>query len=162
MVLMNLELLYLVLGVVLAVVTWQDLKYRVIHFLLPLTICIISLGINYYSNELSIIMFAKNIGFISINVLGLVLYYSIREKKIINPINSMIGLGDVLFFLAIAPLFDLKSYILFFIVGMIFSLVIHLFVNTIKKQKTVPLAGYLAIMLVVFLGLKYGFNLNIF
>lgn len=107
-------------------------------------------------------MLIKNIGFVTINIVGLLLYYSIKEKKIINPIDSMIGLGDVLFFLSIAPLFNLKSYILFFITGMIFSLVIHLLVNRFKKQKTVPLAGYMAIMFVIFIGLKYGLNLNFF
>ena len=73
----------------------------------------------------------------------------------------MIGLGDVLFFLAITPLFNLKTYILFFIIGMIFSLVIHISVNAIKKQKTVPLAGYLSIILIVLIGLEHGLNLNI-
>ena len=103
----------------------------------------------------------KNIGFVIVNVLGLFFYYSFKEKKVVNPIDTRIGLGDILFFLAITPLFSLKSYILFFIIGMLFSLIIHVVINAIKPQKTVPLAGYLALILVIHIGLKYGLHYNI-
>ncbi len=152
---------YVALGIVLIIIIWQDLKQRAIHVSLPFFLFLIALVINFFTDHLDYMMSLKNIGFVVINILGLVLYYSVKNKSIVNPIDSMIGLGDILFFIAITPLFDLKSYILFFIVGMLFSLILHIIVNTIKKQKTVPLAGYLALLLIVLIGLEYGFNLNL-
>ncbi len=106
-------------------------------------------------------MCLKNIGFVVINIIGVTLYFSFKNKSFVNPVDSMIGLGDILFFVAITPLFNLKSYILFFIVGMLFSLVIHIIVNAFKKQKTVPLAGYLALFLIGTVFFERVLNLNL-
>jgi multisubunit Na+/H+ antiporter MnhE subunit len=73
----------------------------------------------------------------------------------------MIGLGDILFFFAITPLFKLRTFILFFIIGMISSLLLHLLANKFKKQENVPLAGYLSILLISYVVIDFGLNANL-
>ena len=158
---MELHLPYFLLSIILVIVIWQDLKQRTIHFMLPLLVFFVALVINFLNNQLDYIMTIKNIVFISVNIVGLIFYFSFKKRAFVNPIDSMIGLGDILFFLAITPLFNLNSYIVFFVTGMIFSLLIHIVVGLFINQESVPLAGYLAIFLIGFIILEHGLNLNL-
>lgn len=137
--------------IVLLLVIFQDFKKRQIHVSLPILLILFSSVINYISNNLSLMDILCNIGFIIINIVGLFLYFSIKNRRFINPIDEFIGLGDVLFFIAITPLFTRKPFIIFFVVSLILTLLSHSVVNTIKKTKTIPLAGYLSLFLVAFL-----------
>jgi len=101
-----------------------------------------------------------NMAFVAINMIGIVLYFSIKSKQLINPIDNVIGLGDVIFFIVITPLFSLKPFILFFIIGLLFSLITHLIYSAFKKSENIPLAGYLSIFLVVHLVVKNVFKVN--
>ncbi len=145
---MTIELLYLLLLLVLFLVLYQDIKNRTIHFVLPLTVFIISIIINIFSANLNWNMILFNIGFVAINIFGLILYFSLKEKQFINPIDTMLGLGDIVFFIALSPLFNLKSYIGFFISSLMFSLLLHLILNKVKHSKTIPLAGYMSLFLI--------------
>jgi len=71
----------------------------------------------------------------------------------INPINTVIGIGDIVFFIAIIPLFFSTTYILFFITGMLFSIACHFIFNK-RKELHVPLAGYLSIYLLLFIAIN--------
>jgi hypothetical protein len=156
-----LQLCFVILCLSLFIIIWQDFKQRAIHFSLPILVFLLSLVINYLKEYLDFLDIVKNIGFVAVNILGLVLYFSFKNRKLINPIDSMIGLGDILFFVAITPLFILKDYILFFILGMGFSLILHLIINSFKKQINVPLAGYLALFLVGVVFFENILNLNL-
>ena len=81
--------------------------------------------------------------FILINIVGLIIYYSIKSRKIYNPLNVTLGWGDVLFFFAISPIFSLKNFILFFILALILTLVF----TRLTRDKYIPLAGYFSIYL---------------
>lgn len=63
------------------------------------------------------------------------------------------GLGDVLFFVAVIPFFSSYNYILFFITGMLFSILGFLVIKLVVKTDLVPLAGLLALYLIL---LKVG------
>lgn len=146
---MELNIAYAVLMTLSAVIFVQDVKNRSLHIVWPVLIFVTAITINVFSVHLHLIDLLYNIGFVAVNILGLTVYFSAKAKQVVNPIDSMIGLGDIVFFLALTPLFDLKSYILFFVLGLVFSLVLHLIVNAVyKKVKTVPLAGYMAVFLI--------------
>ncbi|WP_169668979.1 hypothetical protein [Flavivirga algicola] len=102
-----------------------------------------------------------NFVFLLINISGLTLYFSIKEKVFVNPIDRFIGLGDIVFFIAITPLFKLETFIPFFIVGLLFSLLLYAIILLFKKIKTIPLAGYLALYLVINIVIQNVFNINI-
>ncbi|MEO1032267.1 MAG: prepilin peptidase, partial [Bacteroidota bacterium] len=146
---------------ILLIISIQDFTYRAIHISLPLLLLIVALAANYLDFKLNFAHMLYNVLFIAINVLGLFLYFSIKEKRLYNPIDTMLGLGDILFFLAIAPLFSLQTFIVFFISGLIFSLVIHLISNLFKRIETIPLAGYLSVFLGLNICLKEFFKIEI-
>ena len=71
-------------------------------------------------------------------------------------------MGDVLFFLAITPLFGSTNYVLFFITGMFLSALFHGLISLKKKAGTIPLAGYLAMYLVALKGVGYWMHEDLF
>jgi len=157
------KLILLGILMTLIIIVYHDLKYRV----LDLKYAIILLLLCVWYNSIHPILDYQNAllitGFILVNILCLTLYFSIKNKQFINPIDSKIGLGDIVFFIVIAPLFYLKSYILFFITGLLFSLLLYSVVIRFReKQKTIPLAGYLSIYLGMILLFNTIFNTTIF
>ena len=157
---MTLHLLTFFLAIILLLVFFQDLKKRTIHVGLPILIFLLALIINYISPGLTFSVILYNIAFVCINIIGLTLYFSFKSKILINPIDTFIGLGDIVFFLALTPLFSLKPFIMFFILGLLFSLLIHSVLLIFKRVKTIPLAGYLSIFIVVNILAKNIFKIN--
>ncbi len=150
----------LLLTIILIFVFFQDFRKRTIHVVLPVVLFILALVINYYSANLKLVTIVYNLVFVLVNITGLFLYFSLKEKKFVNPIDSHIGLGDLVFFIAITPLFNLKPFILFFILGLLFSLILHVGFTFFKHVKTIPLAGYLSLFLIINLVAKNLFNVN--
>ena len=151
--------LYTLLILVLLITVYQDIKQRTIHVALPVAIFILAIATNYFVSEINFKDVVLNILFIVFNITVLVVYFSIKHKKIINPIDTFIGLGDIVFFIAITPLFSLKPFVLFFIGGLVFSLLIHIISNLFTTIKTIPLAGYLSVFLIGYLTIRNFYKL---
>ncbi|QGK75250.1 prepilin peptidase [Flavobacterium sp. SLB02] len=138
-----------VLLLCLAVVFIQDWRFRKIHVALPLVIFAVSLFIITIEkyNLLEIVLF--NTGFFLITLGILTIYMSLKSKKFLNPFQHYFGLGDLLYYLAITPLFLLKNYILFFILSLLFAIVLQFSLKKFIKEETVPLAGFSALFLFI-------------
>ncbi len=150
--------LRVLLMILFVVVLIQDVKSRAINiFLLP-AILLCALFIRYKETGLYFTsVYLYNAIFLFVVFFVLSLYFSIRKKMLWNPFKDSMGIGDLLFFIAVIPLFDLHSYMYFFIIGLVFSMVVHLLVKSIKKSKdstTVPLAGYLSLFLMIDLSIE--------
>ena len=144
----SLNIISLLIIGVLGIICYQDLRYRILDIKYAIILLVLCCWYNAkhpllnYKDALAII------GFIVLNILALLLYFSVKEKRFTNPIDVKIGLGDIVFFLAVIPLFITRHYILFFISGLLFSLLIATTLKVIsKKNKPLPLAGYLSIYL---------------
>lgn len=74
---------------------------------------------------------------------------SLKTRKFLNPFQNYFGLGDLLFYVAIAPLFILQNYILFFILSMVFAIGLQMGLKKIIRENTVPLAGFSALLLFI-------------
>ena len=74
---------------------------------------------------------------------------SIKNKQFLNPFENYFGLGDLLFYIAITPLFLLQKYVLFFILSMVFAVAMQFGLKKIMKHETVPLAGFSALLLII-------------
>jgi hypothetical protein len=72
-----------------------------------------------------------------------------KNKGFLNPFEHYFGLGDLMFYLAITPLFLLKNYVIYFIGSMLFSILLQLGLKKRMKHETVPLAGFASLLLVV-------------
>ena len=133
----------------------QDWKFRKIHVILPLAIFIISfLLIPIKKYELAEIVFYNTLFFL-ITLGFLTLYMSLKSKKFLNPFLHYFGLGDLLFYIAISPLFLLKNFILFFILSLVFAIAMQFGLKRIIKENTVPLAGFSALFLFIVLMKDY-------
>jgi hypothetical protein len=131
----------------LLIMLWQDWKYRRIHVVLPMLVFAIGMfmvnGLVIYKAILI------NMAFFAIVFSSLVLYMSLKAKAFLNPLEHYFGLGDVLFYLAITPFFDVKQYAVFFITSMLFALLMQLLVKKHSNHTTVPLAGFSSLLLCI-------------
>ncbi len=139
--------------IILAFVFIQDLKHRAIHISLPFLIGGIGVYI-FFSRNQNPLMLLYNFLFLLVTFFFLYVYLAIKQKKKLNPFN-FIGLGDVLFFLAIIPFFSITNYILYFITGMLFSIIFFSILQFTTKNKLVPLAGLLAFYLIILRFINY-------
>lgn len=135
----------------LIVVFFQDWRYRKIHIVLPFVI----FGITFFlipvkRYDLFEIVFI-NTGFFLITLSILTLYMSLKSKKFLNPFQHYFGLGDLLFYVAVSPLFLLKNYILFFILSLLFAIILQFGLKKFIKEESVPLAGFSSLFLFIIL-----------
>ena len=142
---------FIVLGLLLSlvVVFFQDLKFRRIHVVLPVLIFIFSVVLFKRKSEINSTVYIINMLFFLLIIVILVVYMSLKNKKFINPFTNYFGLGDFLFFLAVTPLFLTYNFIIFFILTMVFSIVLQMLFQKRMKEKTIPLAGFSALLLVL-------------
>lgn len=92
-----------------------------------------------------------NIAFVSIQLVLLTIYMSIKNKRLLNIVNTYLGLGDVLFFVVICAAFSTLNFIVFYLLSMIVTLTGVIAYNGFRKKKSVdiPLAGAMAVVLIV-------------
>ena len=131
----------------LLIMLWQDWKYRRIHVVLP--ILVFAIGMFMVNGFVIYKAILVNVAFFIIVFSSLVLYMSLKAKAFLNPLEHYFGLGDVLFYLAITPFFNVKQYAVFFIASMIFALVMQGIVKKHSNHTTVPLAGFSSLLLFI-------------
>ncbi|MCF6133366.1 hypothetical protein [Flavobacterium wongokense] len=144
---------FIVLGLLLCliVVLFQDLKFRRIHIILPALIFVFSVVLFNRNPGINYTIYVANMIFFLLIITILTLYMSLKNKKFLNPFANYFGLGDLLFFIGITPLFLTYNFILFFILSMIFSIGLQLAFQKKMKEKTIPLAGFSALLLLLFM-----------
>ena len=135
-----------------AITAFQDFKSRAISwFLLPI---ILAAGLlkKWIDNQLSWTDYLASFGFITLQLAIVYGIFALKSRTVkINFTNELLGLGDILFFVAVIPYFNFKEYIILFITGLIFSLLGQLILCKFKKQKSIPLAGWLSIYFIFYL-----------
>lgn len=138
-----LVILFLSLGAIF----WQDNKMRQIHIVLPVVVFLCAfIFIKSFPFKYTVVF--SNLIFLLTTFVTLITYMSIKNKKYVNPFKNYFGLGDLLFYIAISPLFLLKNYIVFFVCSMIFAIVIQYLFKKYIAQDSVPLAGLSAALLI--------------
>jgi hypothetical protein len=101
-------------------------------------------------------MILTNLILMGLQYLGVSIYFSIKEKKVVNITNHYLGIGDVLFFIAITPLFAPLHYCFFLIGSLLLTLLITGGLYLINKPlQTIPLAGFLSLYLVILIPATY-------
>lgn len=143
----------LILSLVLTFV--QDYKGRAVSILIFALLAASALGL-FMISQLDWQMVLTNLAFVVLVIGCLFLYIAVKERGFVNIFKSHFGIGDFVFFLAITPLFANRNFILFFITGMLLSAIIHLITARNQKEQTIPLAGYLAIYVLVLKGIEFS------
>ncbi|SEC56565.1 hypothetical protein SAMN04489761_3342 [Tenacibaculum sp. MAR_2009_124] len=142
-------LLNLLLVFFLGLIFLEDFKFRLVNILYFGALIIISFTIFILKNGIF-----KNLifslFFLLLNLFFIKVYTIIKEGGFKGNLFKIPDLaeGDILFFLVVIPLFSFFNYVVFFITGLLISLLIHVVVKRkIDKRETIPLAGYLALYL---------------
>ncbi len=142
----------------LLLIALQDIKERAVYwFLFPiLGICLAIMGMQYHLWEQYFLYSVLNCCIVSI-VLGILYLYTskLRKKRFLN---HSLGLGDMLFFYVLAIGFPTISFVIVFAFSLLFSLAIYLFFKKSFTLSTIPLAGFMAIFLMMLWGYTIFFD----
>jgi len=143
---------YCTLFIFLLMIFIQDIISRKIFIFLPVLVFFNLLLISQFYSMVRWNDILLNTGFVIANLLGLLIYFTIKFRKFYNPFDKDLGWGDILLFVAIIPICTFHYFMIFFITGLIFSVILHQAVLLLKPiQRTVPLAGYLSLFSMVYL-----------
>jgi hypothetical protein len=143
----------------------EDVRHRAIHWSLfaGAFMCFGVAGLLIQGRRTLLAELPINLAFVGLQLLGLLLYCSFRERRWVNPFIRHMGAGDPLFLLACAPLFPRHVFVLFTLSGIAFALLgyglLRLFLP--KQPATVPTAGLMALYLGVWFAMKFGGALDI-
>lgn len=140
-------LLYILLASSCSVIVWQDFRQRaVVWIVFPMLI--LTLLVLHLLNTGSLAV-AISLGF-NLLLLGLILlvlwFYTVVVRKK-NFLNVSLGLGDILFLLALAIGFPTVTFIILLGSGLLAALLAHGVVSVFRKWQTIPLAGLMAFFL---------------
>lgn len=133
----------------LASVFFQDWKCRRIHVALPLLIFFFSFYLIQIDSKIMFPIIAFNFLFFIVTLSLLTIYMSLKNKRFMNPFQNYFGLGDLLFYIAITPLFLVRTYVFFFILSMLFAIVLQIGLKKKMNESTVPLAGFSSLLLFI-------------
>ena len=131
---------------------FQDVKERLVSwFLFPLLG--IFLALIFYdtvaTGHFFLLSVVTNSALVTLIILILYVYAKFILKK--KFINHSFGMGDLLFFYAMAVGFPSLTFIVLFTGGIFFSLLLFLALKKNRAMTTVPLAGYMALYLAIIL-----------
>jgi hypothetical protein len=145
----------------LSAIIYEDFKYRAIHWWWIVSIAILGILLR----EVSVYGILLNLLFISLQLFTVTIYFSIKQKEFINIMNNLLGLGDILFFISMAFWFSPLDFIHFNIYSMIFALIGTKFLKSTTNDEnlslTIPLAGWMAIFVIIQLVLNWSIHYNI-
>lgn len=126
-----------------AAIVYQDFKSRLIGLWLILIFAVAN--ITQYLLLHSVYQLLENIIFCAayflFSFLVILLFYYVKNKKFENIIDSKIGWGDILIFLAIGFCIEPVHLIFFFTAAFIFS--IGVYFTFLRAKRSIPLAGLL-------------------
>ena len=147
------EAIVLVTIAALVIVVIEDFRRRMISwYLIPLLLALFILrSVHDITIHETLFNFVMNAAFTTMQLLLLSLYFSIKEKKFVNIIDSWLGLGDVLLLYVLGAAFSPVNFLLFYIVSLVLTITGYTIYKTLLqgKDSTIPLAGAVALALIL-------------
>jgi hypothetical protein len=143
---------HLIFGLLLVFIIIEDFRYRAISWWSFPLLSMAAAGIDYGNLRVSDIVI--NSCFTLVQLMMLSLYFSIKEKSIINITQKYLGWGDILLWVVSCLLFSPLNFIAFFIVSLVFTMMVVIGWKLTKIKPamiTVPLAGIQAVALLLVL-----------
>jgi H+/Cl- antiporter ClcA len=92
-----------------------------------------------------------NLAFIALQLIFLTLWISFKNKKWTNIIDTYLGLGDILFFVAISSAFSPIQFVLFYLISIVITLIAFVVYKwkSEKANSEIPLAGAMSVVLII-------------
>jgi hypothetical protein len=146
----------ILLGIVLLIIVYQDFNYRTLSAYIVLIALALSAFYSVWMNgwKQTFTFVGINLLFIVFQMIGVFIYFSLKNKSYINIVNKYIGVGDILFFVVVSFSFSPVNFILFNLAAYILILLVFGILNVaFRYSKTVPLAGCLSVLLAIIVAL---------
>lgn len=148
-----------VLIILFAILAFQDFKYRAITwYLLPMIFCLLFYKSKFlYANYFALKNIFFNLIFLIVQFVGITIYFSFKNKKFYNIVDTAIGLGDVLLLVAFCAAFSPLNFMVFYISSSVVSLIVFGLIIIFKKNKEIqiPLAGMYSVLFSLLLIASY-------
>ncbi len=150
------NLLFFILAIVLIPVIIEDFRFREISLIwlvvILITSSLLQLNTNLHLYDIATNTFL-NLCIIAVNYGILTLYFSLRNKRLVNLGTDYLGIGDLIFLIAVSFLFSPLNFVCFILLSLFFTLLYSLFAKLIlpEKFKTIPLAGLQSLFLFLLL-----------
>lgn len=149
-------MLKLAIFAVLVAIAWQDFKFRAVYWwlfvLMPLGLAI--LGLNHGWKHL-VHQAIGNVVFLTFQLLFLTVYFSVKNRSVVNIFKADFGFGDLLFLFGATVYFSTFNYVFYYALSLmcVIGLNLALSVTTAKRNNnnTIPLAGYQSLVLIFFM-----------
>ncbi len=143
----------------LAYIALQDFKERkVFWFLFPLAMACFGLMHFTKTANIGVFLYQVGINWLSVSLVILILFLYTRwiAKKAF--LNHSLGLGDILFFLALGLGFPPLTFTILFAGAILFSVLIFISLKSRLKWQTVPLAGLMSTYIIFIISYSLVFN----
>lgn len=146
----------LLLFISLVVVIYQDFKSREVSVASFLVVLLSLLYVTYPGDvEYWGINSCINVVIVVLQLLVSLIVISVRQQKVINIVNVAIGMGDIVMLGIFAVNFSVPFFLLITLVSLIVSLLYFVIGKILNwERSSIPLAGIMAMVLVVVLGFK--------
>lgn len=140
---------------ILMFIFWQDLKYRAVYWwlFLGLFVTLFILKLVQVPFLLALYDFMINCIFLVAQIVLLIVYFSIKERKRINIFEGYFGLGDFLFLLCASVYLSVFNYVFFYVSSLLIVTFLTLLINVFSKKNAhkIPLAGEQALLFMLFM-----------
>jgi len=150
--------LLLLISVCLLFIFYQDMRYRAVYWIcFPVLIALLSIW-KVQCTSLNVIITDALYGllFLGFQLFLLWGYIFFKHKRPVNIMDHYLGLGDVLFLLALVFYLSPVNYVIFYIVSLVMVLLYAVVQLTVFKRKDlkIPLAGLQALLFMLLLVLS--------
>jgi len=165
---MNIIWIFIAL-LLLSIISYQDFKDRSVSWILfPLLAIDLMVytytRLSFFSVSNYFIQVFITSGFISLQVLLIILYYFVKTKSLSSIVNEKLGLGDVFFFYCMAFYFSFMNFMVFYTISLVLSVVLIVSGRLLgingPFKKTIPLAGLQSLFLFGFMLSNLNFQFN--
>ncbi len=140
---------------ILVFIAWQDFKFRAVYWWLFVLLLSALAAAKWMQGDWQLLQhdFTINGIFLLAQIMFLHLYFSLKERKLINLFNGYFGLGDLFFLIAIAAYFSFFNYLLFYLSSLLIVIIFNIALSYTAKTRDqkIPLAGKQAILLCLLL-----------
>jgi len=155
-------LLLVIYFVLLAAIVYQDFRYRAVSAYWFCGALALAIGYSVWLNGWvgTYTNAGINVLLIAVQIIGVFIYFSLKNKKFVNIINQQLGVGDLLFYVIVAFSFSPVNFILFSLAAYVVILLIFMILKlAFEYQKTIPLAGCLSLFMMIMFFLNIGFHI---
>ena len=144
----------------LAFLFYQDWRHRAVYWLVFPVMLVLLGGLSFSDSTLSSVSeyLIFNTGFLISQLILLTIYFSVKEKRLVNISRNHLGWGDILFLFCLCFYLSPVNY-LFFYISSLFLLAVCAIVLVMRngdRQVQIPLAGLQGLFFMLFLAADWS------